>query len=123
MLLRYYVFELALYEQRVQFLITNVLANNKMDARSLILCSITNMQSKWLIAVLFGVVLLWRHDAEAVWVAMGSVLNSALSVTLKRILNQERPTANLRSDPGMPSSHAQSIFFAVVFVILSGKSL
>lgn len=94
-----------------------------MDARSLILCSITNMQSKWLIAVLFGVVLLWRHDAEAVWVAMGSVLNSALSVTLKRILNQERPTANLRSDPGMPSSHAQSIFFAVVFVILSGKSL
>ncbi|KMT09447.1 hypothetical protein BVRB_6g129190 [Beta vulgaris subsp. vulgaris] len=78
-----------------------------------------NKLSKWLIAVLFGVVLLWRHDAEAVWVAMGSVLNSALSVTLKRILNQERPTANLRSDPGMPSSHAQSIFFAVVFVILS----
>lgn len=52
---------------------------------------------------------------------MGSVLNTVLSVTLKQILNQERPVSALRSGPGMPSSHAQSIFFTVVFTILSGK--
>ncbi|RVX16522.1 Lipid phosphate phosphatase epsilon 2, chloroplastic [Vitis vinifera] len=67
----------------------------------------------------FGIVILWRHDAESLWAAMGSVLNTVLSVTLKQILNQERPVSALRSGPGMPSSHAQSIFFTVVFTILS----
>jgi len=75
------------------------------------------------VAGLFAAVLLWRHDAEALWAAMGSVLNSALSVILKRILNQERPVSHLRSDPGMPSSHAQSIFYSVMFVILSSNFL
>ncbi|KAL9229558.1 hypothetical protein vseg_005012 [Gypsophila vaccaria] len=81
--------------------------------------SLLNRLSKWLVAATFGAVILWRHDPEAVWVTMGSVLNSMLSVVLKRILNQERPVPNRRSDPGMPSSHAQSIFFAVVFLVLS----
>lgn len=69
----------------------------------------------------FGGVIIWRHDAEALWVVMGSVVNAILSVTLKRILNQERPASTLRSDPGMPSSHAQSIFFIVTYIILSGN--
>ncbi|KAG5241196.1 lipid phosphate phosphatase epsilon [Salix suchowensis] len=78
-----------------------------------------NRLSKWLVAVLFGTVILWRHDAEAMWAVMGSIVNSILSVILKRIFNQERPDSTLRSDPGMPSSHGQSIFFTVVFAILS----
>ncbi|KAB5547611.1 hypothetical protein DKX38_011017 [Salix brachista] len=78
-----------------------------------------SVQSKWLVAVLFGTVILWRHDAEAMWAVMGSIVNSILSVILKRIFNQERPDSTLRSDPGMPSSHGQSIFFTVVFAILS----
>lgn len=68
---------------------------------------------------LFGLLLLWRHDPEALWAASGSVINAGLSTVLKRILNQERPVANVRSDPGMPSSHAQAISFAVMFAILS----
>ncbi|KAK7252925.1 hypothetical protein RIF29_37226 [Crotalaria pallida] len=80
--------------------------------------STLNRLSKWVVTALFGVFILWRHDAEALWFAAGSILNALLSVLLKRILNQERPTA-LKSDPGMPSSHAQSIFFTVFFVILS----
>lgn len=78
-----------------------------------------NRLSKWLVAVVFGAVILWRHDAEAMWAVLGSVVNSILSVILKRIFNQERPDSTLRSDPGMPSSHGQSIFFTVVFAILS----
>lgn len=80
------------------------------------------MQSKWLVAVLFGAIVLWRHDAESLWALMGSVLNAILSITLKKVLKQERPISTLRSDPGMPSSHAQSIFYAVAFVNLSSKS-
>ncbi|KHN36083.1 lipid phosphate phosphatase epsilon 1, chloroplastic-like [Glycine soja] len=78
-----------------------------------------NRLSKWIVTALFGSFILWRHDAEALWFTAGSVLNAMLSVLLKRILNQERPST-LKSDPGMPSSHAQSIFFTVFFVILSG---
>ncbi|OVA08752.1 Phosphatidic acid phosphatase type 2/haloperoxidase [Macleaya cordata] len=78
-----------------------------------------NRLSKWLVAALFGIVVIWRHDAGTMWAATGAVLNAWLSITLKRILNQERPISTLRSDPGMPSSHAQSIFFAVIFAILS----
>ncbi|PIA38200.1 hypothetical protein AQUCO_02800102v1 [Aquilegia coerulea] len=48
-----------------------------------------------------------------------SLMNSVLSVTLKHILNHDRPVTTLRSDPGMPSSHAQSIFFVVVYFIRS----
>lgn len=70
----------------------------------------------------FAGVIIWRHDAEALWVVMGSVVNAILSKILKRILNQERPVSTLRSDPGMPSSHAQSIFFIVTYIILSGNS-
>ncbi|XP_010263603.1 PREDICTED: lipid phosphate phosphatase epsilon 2, chloroplastic-like [Nelumbo nucifera] len=78
-----------------------------------------NRLSKWLVFALFGAFILLRHDIEALWAAMGSVINAWLSITIKRILNQERPVSTLRSGPGMPSSHAQTIFFAVIFAILS----
>ncbi|KAL7193046.1 hypothetical protein ACSBR2_024794 [Camellia fascicularis] len=81
--------------------------------------STLNRLSKWIVTALFGAILLWRHDAEALWAAMGSVANVGLSTVLKQLLNQERPVSNLRSDPGMPSSHAQSIFFTFVFAVFS----
>ncbi|XP_072959994.1 lipid phosphate phosphatase epsilon 2, chloroplastic-like [Typha angustifolia] len=81
--------------------------------------STLNRMSKWVVAALFGIVILWKHDAEVLWAAMGSVVNSWLSITLKQIINHQRPASALRSDPGMPSSHAQSIFYAAAFAILS----
>ncbi|XP_020677287.1 lipid phosphate phosphatase epsilon 2, chloroplastic [Dendrobium catenatum] len=77
-----------------------------------------NGMSKWLVAGLFAVAIIWKHDAVTIWAAMGTIVNSLLSAALKKMLNQERPSA-LRSDPGMPSSHAQSIFYGVVFAIHS----
>ncbi|MCD9559236.1 hypothetical protein HAX54_017093 [Datura stramonium] len=81
--------------------------------------AILNGMSKWLMAAVFGIIFLWRHDIEALWAASGGVLNVCLSTALKGILNHERPVSTLRSDPGMPSSHAQSIFYVVVFCIIS----
>lgn len=81
------------------------------------------MQSKWLVAAVFGIILLLRHDGEALWAASGSVVNAGLSTVLKRVLNQERPVSTIRSDPGMPSSHAQSIFYTVMFCIVSSNIL
>ena len=78
-------------------------------------------QSKWLVAGCFTLAALWKHDAEIIWISLGAVANSLLSVILKRMLNHERPSSALRSDPGMPSSHAQSIFFAATVLILSCK--
>ncbi|CAF1717161.1 lipid phosphate phosphatase epsilon 2, chloroplastic-like [Brassica napus] len=78
-----------------------------------------NRLSKWVVAALFGSVLLLRHDGASLWAVIGFISNSLLSVTLKRILNQERPVATLRSDPGMPSSHAQSISFISLFTLFS----
>ncbi|KAH8479377.1 hypothetical protein Peur_050236 [Populus x canadensis] len=78
-----------------------------------------NCLSKWLVVTFSGAVILGRHDAKAMWAALGLVVNSILSVILKRTFNHERPDSTLRSDPGMPSSHGQSIFFTLVFAILS----
>lgn len=80
-------------------------------------------QSKWVVSGLFASIILLRHDGAALWAIIGSVSNSALSVGLKRILNQERPDTTSRTDPGMPSTHAQSISFISVFAVLSGKQL
>jgi membrane-associated phospholipid phosphatase len=69
----------------------------------------------------FALTALWRRDAEIMWALMGAVVNKLLSSILKMMFNHERPAPALRSDPGMPSSHAQSIFYAAVFLVLSGK--
>ncbi|XP_021714559.1 lipid phosphate phosphatase epsilon 1, chloroplastic-like [Chenopodium quinoa] len=110
-------------EENIHVLEQEVLLDGPSKFRSFLLSpefeSTLNRLSKWVVSVLFGAFILWRHDAQAVWAAMGSVLNSVLSVVLKRVLNQERPIANVRSDPGMPSSHSQSIFYIVVFFIMS----
>ncbi|WZZ81342.1 hypothetical protein YC2023_101914 [Brassica napus] len=75
--------------------------------------------SKWVVSALFASIILLRHDGTALWAIIGSVSNSALSLFLKRLLNQARPATTSRTDPGMPSSHAQSISFISVFAVLS----
>lgn len=69
----------------------------------------------------FAFAALWKRDPDIMWALMGAVANTLLSSVLKKLLNHERPAPALRSDPGMPSSHAQSIFYAATFLVLSGK--
>ncbi|MED6145922.1 hypothetical protein PIB30_029521 [Stylosanthes scabra] len=78
-----------------------------------------NRASKWIVGAFFGAfILLSCNVGEALWIVAGSIINLFLSIFLKNILNQERPSA-LKSDPGMPSSHAQSMFFTAIFFIFS----
>lgn len=81
------------------------------------------MQSKWLLIAFFYTVIIWRHDAKALWLVLGANLNGGLSVTLKKILKQERPSSAFKSDHGMPSTHAQSIFYIVFVANLSSNYL
>ncbi|KAH0938020.1 hypothetical protein HID58_005481, partial [Brassica napus] len=85
--------------------------------------AIVNTLSKWVVSILFASIILLRRDGTALWGIIGSVSNSALLVVLKRIINQARPATTSRTDPGMPSTHAQSISFIYVFDVLSGKQL
>jgi dolichyldiphosphatase len=79
-------------------------------------------QSKWLVAGSLAFAAIWKRDAEIMWFLLGAVGNSLLSMVLKKMLNHERPAPALRSGPGMPSSHAQSIFYAATILALSCKN-
>ncbi|WCJ24966.1 Phosphatidic acid phosphatase (PAP2) family protein [Euphorbia peplus] len=78
-----------------------------------------NRLSKWVVTGIFMGCLVWKYDGESLWMAMGSVVNYIVCITLKRVLKQERPVCCSKSDPGMPSSHAQSIFYILTSSILS----
>ncbi|PWZ20023.1 Lipid phosphate phosphatase epsilon 2, chloroplastic [Zea mays] len=78
-----------------------------------------NRMSKWLVAGSLAFAAIWKRDAEIMWFLLGAVGNSLLSMVLKKMLNHERPAPALRSGPGMPSSHAQSIFYAATILALS----
>jgi dolichyldiphosphatase len=71
----------------------------------------TAKNTRWLVAGSAAAVLLWRRDAVAISCIAGAIGNAIISKILKRILNQERPEGATVSDPGMPSSHAMSLFF------------
>ncbi|XP_062000511.1 lipid phosphate phosphatase epsilon 2, chloroplastic-like [Rosa rugosa] len=78
--------------------------------------------SKWLVPGLFAVGILCRHDAEAMRAAVGYLANTMLAIMIKRILTQltqERRAASGVSELGVPSLHAQSIFYIVIFAISS----
>jgi len=66
----------------------------------------------------FGV-LLWRHDTASVLCVTGAVLNAIFGKVLKRLINEARPEGARETDPGMPSSHAQSLFFFATYLSLA----
>ena len=77
--------------------------------------------ARGLVASCVAAALLVRRDpATFLWVA-GGILNAALSKVLKRLINESRPEGARTADPGMPSSHAMSLFFLSVFVAAAAQ--
>eukprot|EP00878_Enallax_costatus_P010240 GHUV01010690.1.p1 GENE.GHUV01010690.1~~GHUV01010690.1.p1 ORF type:complete len:299 (+),score=103.24 GHUV01010690.1:436-1332(+) len=81
--------------------------------------SAINESTKWTVsAAVFGV-LVWQHNEFAAWAVIGAVLSSFICKVLKHVINQQRPDNAQKSDPGMPSSHANSLNFLSVYAALS----
>lgn len=80
-----------------------------------------NKASKWAISVTFAAIVVWKHDGGVMWAVSGSVFNTGSSRILKYLFNHERPLSalSLKTDPGMPSSHAQSIGYLAMYAALS----
>eukprot|EP00611_Tribonema_gayanum_P027317 TRINITY_DN6720_c0_g1_i1.p1 TRINITY_DN6720_c0_g1~~TRINITY_DN6720_c0_g1_i1.p1 ORF type:complete len:294 (-),score=77.63 TRINITY_DN6720_c0_g1_i1:197-1078(-) len=75
--------------------------------------------TRWLVAGSVGVALLLRRDPETFALVIGAIANGALSKVLKKAFNQTRPDGARLDDPGMPSSHAMSLFFIGTYVALA----
>lgn len=75
--------------------------------------------TRWLVAGTAATVLLYRRDALTVSALVGAILNAAWSKILKRLLNENRPEGAPVSDPGMPSSHAMSLFFFAAYLSMA----
>lgn len=95
---------------------TSLLQKDSMskEPRNLILSRI-NTATKWGVSGLVCLVLLWRHDRFAAWCVLGSILSSFVCKALKYLINEQRPPNARKADPGMPSSHANSLSFLSVY--------
>lgn len=76
-----------------------------------------NLSSRWIVVAVVIAVVAWRHDDQVLWAVTGGILNAGNSKLLKKIFNQQRPLTalELKVDPGMPSSHAQSLGYLSLY--------
>eukprot|EP00951_Prasinocladus_malaysianus_P047428 scaffold650409_cov55-Prasinocladus_malaysianus.AAC.1 len=66
-----------------------------------------NWQTKWCVGASAAATLVARHDLPCAWCLLCSIFSVIVCKALKRTLNHERPEENPgKTDPGMPSSHA-----------------
>lgn len=79
-----------------------------------------NVSSRWVVVAVVTAVVAWRHDDQVLWAVTGGILNAANSKLLKKVFNQQRPLTalGLKADPGMPSSHAQSLGYFSLYAAL-----
>lgn len=75
--------------------------------------------TKWVVSAAVAYTLATRRDIPTLSFVVGSLMNGVLSKVLKRLLNQKRPDTATQTDPGMPSSHAQSLFFLGTYAMLA----
>jgi dolichyldiphosphatase len=78
---------------------------------------IVNESVKWVVSSAVGLVIMYRRDITSAYWLVGSILAAAICRFLKFVINEARPSDRL-SDPGMPSSHANSLAFLSTFVAL-----
>lgn len=75
--------------------------------------------TRWVVSGLTFATLYYRRDAETAIFVLGALLNALLCKVLKRVFNSARPAGARLADPGMPSSHASSLFFFAAYLGLA----
>jgi len=75
--------------------------------------NLVNKSTKYVVIGTTAAAVLWHRDLNVCWALIGAVLNAFVNKLMKRLLNIERPNTGLhfKTDPGMPSSHAQSLAY------------
>jgi dolichyldiphosphatase len=73
--------------------------------------SLINESTKWIVSSIAALFLISKHDSSVMWALLGSIVSSFLNKALKKAINQARPANARKADPGMPSSHANSLAF------------
>ncbi|GIL75054.1 hypothetical protein Vretimale_7744 [Volvox reticuliferus] len=86
---------------------------------STVLLSTINELTKWAVSMAVFAVLLLRRDVAVAWCVLGSIIASFLNKALKYVINEQRPPSARKADPGMPSSHANSLAFLGVYTALA----
>eukprot|EP00928_Gymnodinium_smaydae_P057936 TRINITY_DN41151_c0_g1_i1.p2 TRINITY_DN41151_c0_g1~~TRINITY_DN41151_c0_g1_i1.p2 ORF type:complete len:217 (-),score=50.86 TRINITY_DN41151_c0_g1_i1:106-735(-) len=82
-----------------------------------------NDPTKWVVSGSVFAVLLLRRDARVCWCIVGAILAAFNCKVLKGMLNMARPAGARKADPGMPSSHAQSLAYLSGYAALELVSL
>ena len=89
-----------------------------------------------IILIFTTIYLLWKKETLLFYFTLGATINIALNFLLKGIFKEPRPTGNQQIIQlainngkrfgsqvyGMPSGHAQSAFYSLVFIFLSLKN-
>lgn len=74
-----------------------------------------NNATKWTVSATTALVLLKNSgDASTRFAVVGAVFAAFVTKVLKKATNEARPSGARKRDPGMPSSHAQSLAFLSV---------
>lgn len=71
------------------------------------------------ITVMFVTLCIFRRDVETVLAFVGQLLGVLTAVVAKKIINQPRPEGAQLTDSGMPSNHAQFIWYFAVFYAIT----
>ena len=74
------------------------------------------METKWVVSGAAFATLCVRRDLATALCIFGAIVNALLAKLCKRLFNASRPDGAGLSDPGMPSSHAQSLFFFATYL-------
>ncbi|CAD7700261.1 unnamed protein product [Ostreobium quekettii] len=81
--------------------------------------NVINDSTKWIVSSLVFAVLVWNPNFKSAWWVSGAIINSFVCKTLKLVINETRPESSRRREPGMPSSHANSLAFLSIFSALA----
>ncbi|KAG8458689.1 hypothetical protein KFE25_012887 [Diacronema lutheri] len=76
-------------------------------------------QTRYVVSLAAFCALVARDDARVTFCVAGAVGNALGNKLLKRLIAQARPSGSALHDPGMPSSHASSLFFFAAFIALA----
>lgn len=73
-------------------------------------------KTRWVVSGALALAFVWRADVLTTRMIVGGIVSAIGVKIVKRLLKQPRPPGASLTDGGMPSSHAQSLFFFATFL-------